>query len=110
MIGQTIWIFDINRRVYREPRSMSGSPIYREHWRPVRIDAETSRSWVTQYGEKIPKKGEHRGVAFTEQEVDDDVWCNSHRSKIADAIYRLEDVATLRAIADLVGFKPEAGK
>src|SRR5690348_13336803 len=71
-VGSTIWVFDCNRRVYA--KDGRGGPIYREHWRPVKIASETSRSWITDWGQKVPKKGEHHGVCFTEKEVDDKSW------------------------------------
>ena len=106
-IGSTIWMFDNNRRVYPEPRSThNGGPIYREHWRPVTIDGETSRSWVTSwYGKKVQKRGPRQGVAFTEDEVEADVWAHDHRYKIVRMIEQC-DVATLKAVALAVGYMP----
>jgi hypothetical protein len=102
-IGSTIWMFDINRRVYPKPRSeYSGGPIYREHWRPVTIEGETSRSWVTSwYGKKVPKRGKSQGIAFTEAEVEADVWAKEHRSKIVRMVERCE-IETLKVIAKAV--------
>jgi hypothetical protein len=106
-IGSTIWRFDGNYRVYaKNERGLStGGPIYREHWRPVQIVGETSRSWVTSYNGKAPKKGLHHGWAFTPEEVEDDIWFKDHRHKIRDRIDRL-DVKTLRAVAALIGYQP----
>ena len=107
-IGSTIWIFDSNRRVYPEPRSAygGGGPIYREHWRPVTIEGETSRSWVTSwYGKKVPKRGPRQGIAFTEAEVEADVWVHDHRYKIVRMVEQCE-VETLKAIAQAVGYMP----
>ena len=106
-IGSTIWMFDNNRRIYPKPRSASGGgPIYREHWRPVTIEGETSRSWVTSwYGNKVPKRGPRHGVAFTEAEVNADVWAHDHRYKIVRMV-ELCEVETLKAIAQAVGYMP----
>lgn len=98
-IGSTIWIFDRTRRVYPEP-------LYREHWRPVTIEGETSRSWVTSwYGKKVPKRGPRQGIAFTEAEVEADVWVHDHRYKIVRMVEQCE-VETLKAIAQAVGYMP----
>jgi hypothetical protein len=68
-IGDTIWLFDINRRVYAPDKS--GGPIWREHWRPVEIVSETSRSYVTKYGERCPKKGRDPNVwVWSQAEID----------------------------------------
>lgn len=100
-IGSTIWIFDQNRRVYRDNRSR---PVYREYWRPIKITSETTRSWITEWGQKIPKKGEHHGVCFTEKEVDDKSWVEENRYKISEAVNRMRDAETLRAVAKLAGY------
>lgn len=101
-IGSTIW--------RKDGRTIQG-PVYREHWRPLTIDAETSRSWVcgpkwAQY--KVPKKGPHPGFAFTQQEVDDDVWVNEHRSRIVREIEWLNDASVLRQIAALIGHQGDS--
>ena len=123
-IGDTVWLFDINCRVYppkgNDGRSY-GAPIYREHWRPVPITGENRASWeIGRYG-SFPKKkpadkaflatymkngyGGYR-VALSVQEVNDDVWKYAHGFRIADLVKNC-DAATLRKVAELVGFKPE---
>lgn len=110
-IGSAIWIFDQNRRIYPKAGKgrlwASGGPIYREHWTPAKITGETSRSWITdRYGRKIPKKGEHPGVAFTQKEVDDAVWMHDHRYRVSELAARCQDVEIVRQIAKLVGYVP----
>lgn len=105
-VGSTIWMFDSNRRVY--DKNKGGNPIYREHWRPAKITGETSRSWITdRWGQKVLKRGPHPGAAFTQEEVDDDVFINDNRYTISDAVRRCRDAATLRAVALLVGYEPK---
>lgn len=109
MIGSTIWIFDINRRVYppREKGRVSGAPIWREHWRPVKITGETSRSWLTEYGEKVPKKGANpHFVAFTREEIDRAAWVQDNRYRIVREIEGISDHDTLRKIAEVIGYQP----
>jgi len=104
LIGKTIWRFDSNRRVYRTGEN---SPIYSEHWYPVVVESETSKSWVTNFGDKVAKNGAHLGWAFTEKERDDDIYINTHGYKIAGVVERLKDADMLREIAEIV--KYEAG-
>ena len=105
-VGDKIWRMNQNRRRYSA--SNRGAPIYREHWEQLTISGETSRSWIV--GEhkwsqhKVPKKGEHHGWAFSEQEVVDDVWANANRYPIVRAVERLEG-AMLRKVATLIGHK-----
>lgn len=111
-VGDKIWRFDDNRRVYPKappgklwPR---GGPIYREHWYEVEITGETSRSWVVGkgYGEcKVPKKGVHHGFAFTKQELDDACYVHEHAHKLGDEVRRLRDAATLRLVANAIGYE-----
>lgn len=104
-IGDTVWFFDGNRRVYRDG---SSGPVYREHWFPAKIVGETSRSWITDnWNRKIPKKGlPGHGVALTAEDVEKDVWMNTHAYRVYEQIQRCRDYDTIRKIADLIGYKP----
>jgi hypothetical protein len=105
-VGSTIWRFDDNHRVYdRGPDGRAiGGAIYREHWVPVVIRSETSRSWIVPYG-KCPKKGDHHGFAFSAAEVDDDCWVHSNGGRLSNAVLRCKDASKLRAIADILGWE-----
>jgi hypothetical protein len=119
-IGDTVWVFDRNFRRYRtgpDGRSV-GPPIFREHFRPVEIVGETPRSWIIGSDLKIPKKGEdiREGgggpygktiVYMTQEAVDAAVFRNDHQYKIARAVEACTDVAVLRQVAALVGYKEE---
>lgn len=80
-VGSTVWRFDVNRREYEvvDGRKI----IYRSHWRPLKITGETARSWIVPQFEgdrsprKAPKKGPHRGWAFSQREVDMDVFLHN---------------------------------
>ena len=100
-VGGTIWRFDENRRIYKPKQPGEkysyGGPIYGEHWRPVEVKSETSRSWVTING-KAPKKGPHGGWAFTQSEVDDDVWIHDNRNRLSAAVTLCRDIDKLRAV------------
>ena len=97
-VGDTIWRFDANHRVYKKEGGRSQGPNYRDHWRPMVIASETSRSWITKWGEKCPKKGQRWGWALTEGEVDDDVYVHDNRWRIIRRIENIRDAETLRRI------------
>lgn len=117
-VGGVIWVYDVNRRVYakdQEGRSV-GSPIWRDHWREVKIASETSRSWVSQFGDKYPKKRDYwqkRYCAFSQDEIDELEWEQAHAHQIRMAVYNMttkneETLAKLKAIGEIIGYKPEA--
>lgn len=98
------WIFDENRRRYKvdEKGRSVGGPIWREHWVKVEIAGETSRSWITKCGLKVPKKG-GRGYAFCEADIDRMAFVEQ-RWQIGEAVKRCTDYETLKLIADAVGY------
>ena len=82
-IGDTVWLFDGNRRIYaNEGKNKFSAPIYREHFYPVKIEGETSRSWLI-HGEKYSKTNPS---FYTEQEKENDVWRNENKRSIVEAI------------------------
>lgn len=117
MIGQTVYVFDINRRVYRKKDGLgSGGPIWREHYRPDVVVSETSRSWVTKCMVKIPKKGrDPQSVAFSKDEIDAMEWVHEHRYKIVRLLEQCHDPEKIRNIAAILDFNaapqpPEQGE
>lgn len=112
-VGDIIWKFDGNFLVYpkdEQGKTLRCAPIYREYWRKAEIIGETSRSWIIGYAwdkTKVPKKGEHSGFAFTQFEVDENCYVNENRHKIVREIVRINDAATLRLIADAIGYKAD---
>ncbi len=115
-IGDIVWRFDQNRRVYppKKPGAQYsfGGPIYREHWAPVTIIGETRISWLCGFGLgrgchwKAPKKGLRPGWCFSLKELDDACWVNDYRIEIVDALRQVSDADILRKIADLIGWTP----
>ncbi len=103
-----IWFYDGNRRVYRalEPGKTyaTGGPIYRESWRKLAVIGETSRSWLTEFGHKVPKKGERRGYALTDSEMEDFVFIHDNAYKIGRFVEDIKDADLLRKIATLSGY------
>lgn len=104
-----VWVFNINRREYRrdEKGRSYGAPIWRSHWEEQEVVSETSRSWVTRWGVKVPKKG-GRGIAFSEEEIEQHGYVERHKHKIGHAISRIDDYILLKRVADLIGY--EAGE
>ena len=113
-IGDTVYRFDGNRRVYRD-RSASGGggPIYREHFEPLKIVGENNKSWLVDRGWKIDKKTGKGNAAsfqfggrgfFTAEQMEDDIWDHEHRHKIVDAIQREISVGQLKQVAAIIGY------
>lgn len=112
-VGDTVWVFDQNRI----GRDADGKIIFRERFRPTKIDAETSRSWILYAsGLKVPKTGgdvrECGGgpygktlVYMTQEVVDADVFKHTHRHRIARMLETCENIGVLRQVAALVGYK-----
>ncbi len=108
-----IWIFDINHRRYRydENGRSYGGPIMRDHWVKCKVVGETSRSWIIdRWNQKIPKKGFNpKTVAFDEEQIDQQAFVQENAHLISEAIRRL-DYEKLKAVADLIDYKPVSGK
>lgn len=109
-IGDTVYIFDINRRIYeRDGKGRSkGGPIYREHFTPYIIKGEDKRSWLvsapaSDYIHRIAKT--HFKTAA---EVDDDCWQNDHRVTVANMVLHCRDAVKLRAVAEIMGYVPHS--
>lgn len=123
-VGDTLWRFDVNRRVYRRASGAyfaSGGPIYAEHFEPFVVTGETAFSWLVKEGwrdRKINKKtlreAPHNGFGgwqwYTAEQKDDAVWLEWHRDKIADEVRRCRSAAALRQIAALIGYTPTASE
>ena len=109
MIGQTVYIFDITRRVNRD--GFRGGPIWREHYRPEVVESETSRSWVTKYGTKVPKKGrDPHSIAISMQEIEELEWVHEHRYKIVRLLEQCHEPETIKQIAALLRFDAANGE
>lgn len=109
-VGSTVWVFDINRRVYRERKPGEkyavGAPIWREHWVPRKIVGETVRSWVLVQGGRVPKKGADPHLfSFSEADIARRAWVHDNRHLIERAVGRVCDYDTLRSVAALIGYE-----
>ena len=82
-IGDRVWLFDGNRRVY--DKKFGSLPIYAEHFYQATISGETSKSWIIHY-DKFSKKT-LQGIYSDEQKADM-IWENNNRYKIIEQIRR----------------------
>ena len=102
-VGDTLYMFDGNRRKYAPGNS---GPIYREHFYPVVVVGETPRSWLVgpEWGQVKVSKKDPWSVLFTAEMVNDAVWMNEHRHRIASRVGSIRDMDVLRKIAAIVGY------
>lgn len=106
LINKECWIFDSNHRVYPPNRlSISGSPIWRKHWVKHTIVSENSRSWITNFGAKVPKKNPPNSVCFSEAEIDKREWVHKHAMRIGSEVGRFAEYDVLQEIASLIGYE-----
>ena len=111
-IGDTVWYFDPNHRVYKKDANGKGTggPIWRDHWRPAKGTGETRLSWIVghDYYEvfRIKKKQWSAMIALgaisTSEEHITQLQFVEDRFKIASAVGKCLDYATLKAIHDLL--------
>lgn len=107
-VGMKVWAFDQNHRVYkRDERGKAiGGPIWREHWVPMEVVGETSRSWLVgpewarknpERATKIAKKDWPGNLAVSQADIDRRAFVET-RYKIADRVGNCRDYDTLKAI------------
>jgi len=106
-IGDPVWIFNENNRVYPPGPSISHAPIYREHWMKFSVIGETSRCYIvgvcTFESMKLHKKGPvPPGVALSLNEVEADCWVHDNSHRISDAVGRLRDYSALKRIDEIL--------
>lgn len=99
-IGSTVWVFDANRRVYDKAKR-GGGPIYREHFKPLKVVGETTRSWELESGLKVSKKT-LEGVMTTQAQIDDACWVHENRYRLFWLVNRCERADILRQIDQLL--------
>jgi hypothetical protein len=109
MRGSRVWLYR-DHQSHTRPR--------RECWEELTVTGETTRSWLVQYGGadiKIPQT--HTGptfrvperiasyatLALNRQVVEDDIWRAENKRELFALIERA-DTATLRKVAELVGY------
>lgn len=113
-IGSTVWLFNVNRRVYAKRDGHGGGPIYRHHFEPLEIIGETRVSWLCGPAwspRKVNKKtmetaggyGLSTHVFASQQEVDDACWIHENKPAIERAVRTCQDAAILRHIDGVLG-------
>lgn len=116
-VGDTVWLFDGNRRVYAEGNR--NGAIYAEHWYADEIVDQTRTSWCLKGGHKVDKTtgelrikdafGRRRTVEFSREAVDLDIWVHRNRYRIVEDA-KAADAETLKAIDALLTARAKAGK
>lgn len=107
-IGMKVWRFDVNRRVYARDENgrAKGGPIWREHWEPLEIIGETSRSWLigTEWmrrspdrADKVAKSSWPGTLATSEEDIDRRAFIEE-RHKLAERVHQCRNYDTLKAI------------
>lgn len=117
-IGDPLWRFDENRRVYPKTeegrRFGGGAPIYREHFSKYIIRDEIRGYWIIEpeawkNPSKVNKKTLRSSVRssrigfqyFTEAAMEDSIWLHENRGRILDTL-RSAPPAIWRAIANIL--------
>ena len=117
-VGDVVWFFDQNRRVYVNHGFSSGAPIWREHWVKMVVCAENKRSIFV--GESMGRSkrtdkaqwsnGETpAGYARDEQEIAALRWAKDNVFPIVRRVQNDATPAQLAAIADLLGYQEGEG-
>jgi len=118
-VGDTLWCFDENRRVYTKPPEgkLYGTIIYEEHFRPEKIAGETRQSWLIKnhpYADIKVNKETMRSSGrlgtfrwYTDRTKADAVWVRKHRPAIASRV-QVAEADQLREIAKIVGYEADA--
>lgn len=123
-VGDRIWNFDTNRRVYRHHDGRkSNAPIYREHFQECIIAGETKASWLVsswpnspiEYATKVNKKtllsatGKGNGFGcgwYTDATREVVLWLHDHHAKIAKVLEECKDIQKLEQIAAILNYQP----
>lgn len=108
-VGQTVYYFDQNRRVYREDKS---GPIYKEYFRPLEIKDENDKEFILDWGTINKRSGllrfnRDRGTVrfFTEEEKEDMTYIEDNGYKLADKVRHIKDAGKLKMIAKILDFE-----
>jgi len=108
-IGDKVFYFDPNRRVYEGPERKLN---YRGYFIETTITGETKTQWETRSGRKLNKKPRGGTVPdpvssfhdrlYTADEVDDAVYCRENRHEIAELARDCQDADALRKAREIL--------
>ena len=121
-VGDTVWVFDENRRVYpprdEQGRAHLGGPIWRGHWVEQTVVGENKTSffvgraphgfdpkrlsWHRRILKRDLRDGTLRGVVRSLEELEKLVWMHDNRHELIDRVRRCEDHAVLVEVARLL--------
>lgn len=111
-VGMTVWVYDENHRVYKRDENgrACGGPIWREHWRPMEIVGETSRSWLIgmpglhpKWADKVPKRNfPPPNVATSQDQIDRREFVIESRYHLSRRVAECSDYETLKGVSDLL--------
>lgn len=122
--GDTIYFFDVNRRRYAKRTAFhtpSGAPIYRAHFRPVKIAEVRARSYVLDQPcwlggrtittlprdlAKWPRASARSASGFfvcSVAEVDDLCWVDANRDMLSTVVRHCEDRDVLDRVRQVLG-------
>lgn len=108
-VGDTLWLFDQNRRIYADGQHWA--PIFREHFVPVKIVGETAKSWLIDNFSRPPLRVNKKTMQapdrhwtlsyYTADGVEDACWRHENRPVIVESV-SAAPVSTLRKIHALL--------
>ena len=119
-IGDKVWIFDNNHRIYEDDKGnkLSGAPWYRGHFVERYILGETKQSWIIGYENdcvdyrfnlKVNKKtmivnGHALGTKLylSEEEINQACWMQENSYKITQRLQRCNDYNILKQVEKLL--------
>lgn len=109
-VGDMVWVFHSQNNVY----DAAGNYLGRGRWVLAPIVAETRQSFLVSSAKFDRITGNQRGTGqytptmhiYGEVEKQDHIWTSRHRFAISKQVEAC-DVATLRKIADLIGYVAE---
>jgi hypothetical protein len=93
-VGDTVWIYSENSRVYPEAGGGVGAgPIYRYKWTAYEIVGENRASWLLDAGGgKVPKRpntDRRRYVCYSKDELDARCWIETNSRALVEHIKNL---------------------
>jgi hypothetical protein len=116
-IGDTIYYFDQNHRVYEEDENGKsfGGPIWIKHWRERKIIGETKVSWLVGFEwkpDKVNKKklaaGELGNYCASWDQIEEAAWVHANRWKIVRLLEWERSYDKIKEIAKILDY--EEGK
>lgn len=110
-IGDTVYEFDGNRRVYKPDASGRNRIVFAKHFIPHVVVGEGGRSVLVKpvigrLQKKVGRASFGKGKWFTEAQYANRLWAHQHRHAVIRIVERA-DVDTLRKIAEMIGYTSE---